>query len=66
MGVAWDGPPPGDADVGLDLEVDSVDLVVFEVSSHGGTRYLDYKGDASGRYCWHVKLRAKNKSTGAC
>ena len=66
VGFAWDGAAPGDSDVGLSLEVDNVDPVVFEVQNISGTRYLDFKGDASGRYCWHVKLRAQNLSTGAC
>ena len=66
VGFTWDGPAPGEADIGLIIEVADVDPVVFEVQSPSGTRYLDFKGDTSGRYCWHVKLRAKNNTTGAC
>jgi hypothetical protein len=66
VSFAWNGPAPSDADFGLSLEVDNVDPVVFEATNDSGTRYLDFKGDESGRYCWHVKLRAKNLSTGAC
>ena len=66
MGSTWDGIAPGDADIELDFSSGDIDPPVFELKQASGKWILGFKGDASGRYCWHVHLQVKNKISLAC
>jgi hypothetical protein len=62
----WDGTTPGDADIHLDFGGGQIDPLVFELKQASGKWIMDFKGDSSGRWCWHVRLRIMDKNTKAC
>jgi hypothetical protein len=66
VGSTWDGTAPGDTDIQLDFNGGQVDPLVFELKQASGKWIMDFKGDASGRWCWHVRLRIMDKNTLAC
>ena len=52
----WGGVEPEGGDVELEVIWGDVDPVVFETREVGGNWFLDFKGDVSGRWCWHVRI----------
>ena len=63
MGSTWDGTAPGAADIQLDFSNGNNDPLVFELKQESNVWILDFKGDASGRWCWHIRLIVKDKNT---
>jgi hypothetical protein len=66
VGSTWDGIAPGYTDIELDFSSGDIDPLVFELKQASGKWILGFKGDASGRWCWHVHLQVKNKISLAC
>ena len=66
VGSTWNGTAPGDTDIELDFSSGEIDPLVFELKQASGKWILGFKGDASGRNCWHVRLIVRDKNTKAC
>jgi hypothetical protein len=66
VGSTWDGTAPGDADIKLSFGYAWTDPLVFELKQAQGKWIMGFKGDTSGRWCWHVRLRIMDKNTKAC